>query len=132
MLIDITLDMPAFSVNAYYYRDRRHKTAEARAWEAEFQRQLEDYKILHDFAHRLKDGATVAIEIVVEYPPHVFYNKAGHVSSKTFDVTNVEKPIVDQIFNFMGANDKVITKLVSTKKPGPKAQLKIRLEINGL
>lgn len=133
MIYEFEIPMKPFSINAYTYSDKRHKTAEARAWDAEFLSHLEEHKMLHDLAMDIKAGATVGITIVCEWPVHVFYNKAGTVSAKTMDISNCEKIIIDRLFkDFMAVDDRFITTMTSSKKPGPRHMIKIRLELNPL
>jgi len=131
MEYSFVLETPAFSINRMTYRDARFKTKEARAWEAKVSEMLQEHKMLVDMAAMAKkDGSTFGIEITVEYPPHIYWNKSGGISSKTFDVTNTEKQIVDMIFRFMETNDKYLVKLVSRKCAGPRGCIKIKLELN--
>lgn len=130
MIYEFEVPLKPFSVNQYHYRDKRHKTAEARAYEAAFLAELEDHKMLLDMAADIKNGSTVSVELCFEWPPHIYYNKAGQISSKTMDLSNVEKPILDLIFGqYMDVNDKVVTRLLSTKRPGPRHSIKIKIEL---
>lgn len=127
----IYLPLKAFSVNAYHFRDKRHKTPEARAWEASVQEALTEHKVLVDMADKWRvSGGVFHVYLDFIYPPHIFFNKDGTISSKTFDLSNVEKPVIDQVFGAtMDINDKLITRLVSTKIVGPTFGIVIRLEL---
>ncbi len=73
-------------------------------------------------------GGSFAVYIDVQYPYHDFYNNLGLISSKTFDCSNVEKPILDRIFgDFMSINDKFVTELHSTKSVGSRCQIAIKI-----
>ncbi len=126
-----TLLCKPFSVNAYHYRDKRHKTAEARAWEAQVLSLLEEHEkslleIASDFN---KIGGGFRVHFSAIYPPHIFYNKAGGISSKTIDITNFEKPLLDLIFgSIMGVNDKTVVECKSHKLPGPFYAIEVTLE----
>lgn len=127
-----TLQIKPFSVNAYHYRDKRHKTAEARAWEAQVLEALEPHeKTLLEIADDWnKAGGCFRVVLTFLFPPHIFYNKAGQISSKTFDLTNVEKPIIDMIFGqVMNVNDKTIVQVISQKLPGPMYAIEVTLEL---
>jgi hypothetical protein len=132
MEIEFTLDMKAFSVNAMSYRDARFKTKEFQDWFRELLTRLEDIKDLTDMADTFKaHGGAFAIEISVLYPSHVYYNKFGQISAKTFDITNVEKPLVDAIFRErMQIDDRNLVDMVSTKGPGSHHQIIIRLKLD--
>lgn len=127
----IYLPLKAFSVNAYHFRDKRHKTPEARAWEASVQEALVEHKVLIDMADKWRtNGGVFHVELDFIYPPHIFYTKGGYISSKTFDLSNIEKPLIDQVFgDIMDVNDKLITRLVSRKLCGPTHGIVIRLEL---
>jgi Holliday junction resolvase RusA-like endonuclease len=120
----------AFSVNAYYYAIRKVKTSEARAWEELVAQELEELKELTDMAMDFNEkGGTLAIWIDVQYPHHVYYNNLGLVSSKTFDCSNVEKPLLDLIVGRrMGINDKFVTELHSTKSVGSTYQIVVKIQ----
>ena len=134
MEYELHLPIKAFSINAYHYRDKRHKTAEARAWEQEVLFLLEEHKSLLDVAaEHIKRGGEFTVYLTFSYPKHIFYNKLDQVSAKTFDLTNVEKPIIDLIFlQTMGCDDRYITQVVSRKQVGASygIDIKIRLYAN--
>lgn len=129
----LTLNCKPFSINAYSYRDKRHKTAEARAWEAQVLELLEPYeKALLELADDWRKGGGVwRIKLYFFYPMHIFYNKDGQISSKSMDLTNVEKPLVDMIFGqVMGVNDKSIVECQSFKLPYAMYAIEVHLELN--
>lgn len=127
----IYLPMKAFSVNAYHFRDKRHKTPEARQWEASIQEALAEHKVLVDMALTFKEkGGFFEIEMDFIYPPYVFFNKDKTISSKTFDLSNVEKPLIDQIFGgVMDVNDKNILRMISRKMCGVSFGIVIKLKL---
>lgn len=131
--MDYSFNLPckAFSVNAYYYGNRAIKTKEARAWEAQILELLEEHKPLHDMADAWRiSGGVFHIRININYPHYLYYNKAGQISAKTFDVTNTEKPLVDLILGtFMNINDRNLTVCLSSKAPGPRHSIDITLEL---
>lgn len=130
MVYTFTLATQAFSVNAYRYKRNFAKTAEARAYESKILDMLEEHKSLHDMAARFNElGGTFEVSITCVYPNHIFYNQAGAVSAKTFDCSNVEKPLIDLILNgFMNVDDRFVTKLTSSKRAGHNYAIIISLE----
>ncbi len=129
-MIEFTLPIKPFSVNAYRCRDQRFKTAEAQDWETKLKWLLEDYakefnELREDFE---KYGGFFHVTIMVFYPMHVFYNKSEAVSAKTIDITNFEKPLVDMIFReTMGVDDRFITRLSSSKQAGGTQNISVRI-----
>jgi Holliday junction resolvase RusA-like endonuclease len=110
-----------FSVNAAYYATRRIKTTACKEWETDIAHQLDEVKDLVDLVDTFKErGGTFAMRVVWEYPPHIYLNRQGQVSAKTFDVDNCCKLLIDQIFmGCMGVDDRFLTKLTSEKRAGP-------------
>lgn len=92
---------------------------------------LEEHKTLYDMADLFKEkGGSFEIKIVCIYPRHVFYNQAGQISAKTFDLSNVEKPILDLLINtHMGLDDRFVTRLMSEKKVGPTHAIEIKITL---
>jgi Holliday junction resolvase RusA-like endonuclease len=120
------------SINAYYYATKRMKTVAAVAYEKQFMELVEDYrKELNDMAEEFKEkGGTFSIDICLVYPSFIFYNKSGTISSKTFDITNCEKNIVDLIFHScMDVNDKYLVEMRSAKIAGATYEIRITLEL---
>jgi Endodeoxyribonuclease RusA len=129
-MIEFVIFTKAFSINAYHYATRKVKTAEARAWEELVQKDLNEVKELSAMADDWrKHGGHFHLHINCIYPAHVFYTQTGEISGKTFDCSNVEKPIQDLIFKNMGLNDKLVKKLVSEKSVGAYHYIEVRLEL---
>lgn len=131
MKYTFVLATQAFSVNAYRYRKNFIKTKEAREYEEKILYMLDEHKQLHDMADMWrKTGGYFEISIVQTYPKHIFYNQAGTISSKTFDISNCEKPLLDLILNtFMSVDDKNVTKLISEKRIGLNYTIEVSLEL---
>ena len=131
MKISFNLPTKAFSVNATYFRNRAFKTPEFRAWEAETAILLDDVKDLTDLAHEFnRVGGEFWVSFTYVYPYHIYYNKAKDISAKTFDLSNVEKPLLDQIFGGrMSVNDRFVTLLRSSKEPGAMHEIRITIEL---
>lgn len=131
MNVSFQLTGKGFSINAAYFARRKVKTEACRLWEHDIATKLYDIKDLTDLADQFKEtGGTFSIRIVWEYPPHVFLNKQGVISAKTFDVDNCCKLLLDQIFmGRMGIDDRFLTKLVSEKRAGAQHCIKVSIEL---
>lgn len=129
-MIEFSLPMRAFSVNRMNYRDARFKTAEFKDWFNELCARLGEVKELSEMGDDWrKHGGEFCIWIHVKYPYHIYYNKGGTISAKTFDVSNVEKPIVDALFReTMGVDDRFLVKCISEKSDGALYSIDIKLE----
>lgn len=108
----------------------RFKSAAYKAWAEEIQYYLNDIKGLHEMASDFADrGGAFLVKLTFSFPKHIFYNKAGAISSKSMDLSNVEKPLLDLIFgDTMGINDKNVIKLISEKQSDAFYCIKIRIE----
>lgn len=129
-MIEITLPMKAFSINRMNYRDVRFKTTEFKAWFNELCERLQAYKELLDMGDDFRSqGGEFCLWLTVAYPPHIFYNKSNQISAKTYDLTNVEKPICDAIFReTMRVDDRFLVKCISEKIPAAMNSITIKLE----
>ncbi len=124
------LEGKAFSVNAYTYSDKRHKTSEAKAWEKQILEQLNEVKELSAIADEWRlSGGYFILQIAIFYPSYLFYTQTGEISGKTFDCSNVEKPLQDLIFKQMGLNDKLVKRLVSEKSASTHHCIEITLRL---
>lgn len=131
MKITFNLPTKAFSVNATYFRNRAFKTPEFRDWESATALLLDDVKDLTDIADEFnRVGGEFWVSFVFVYPFHIFYNKSKDISAKTFDLSNVEKPLLDQIFGGrMSVNDRFVTLLRSSKEAGAMHEIKVTIEL---
>ena len=136
----IILPFKAYSVNDYYYANRAHgKKKEAKEWEYSVNWELAKYnfdQLRNDFKvseHGLK------VSITFYYKS--YYNKQGKISSKIFDISNCEKPLLDLIFNPVNfgpapykspnaqIDDKNVIEMLVKKLPGLEDQVVIDIEI---
>lgn len=125
------LPIKAFSVNAYYYKTRNFKTPAACEWETLVCAHLDRIQQLKVLAAdwKAKPGVFV-VHMTFVYPMHVFFNRAGAVSAKAFDLSNVEKPLLDMIFReCMGVDDRFVTELTSRKRAGADYGIEVCLEL---
>lgn len=131
MTYNFVLPCQAFSVNAYRYKQGFAKTKEAKLYEERILGHLEEHKQLYDIADAFKErGGTLEVHIVCSYPHHIFYNQSKQVSAKTLDCSNVEKPLLDLVINnFMGLDDRFVTKLVSEKVAGVGHSIEITVSL---
>lgn len=120
-----------FSINQAYYAQRKVKTEACRLWEYSVLTQLQEIKDLVDLADTHKErGGTFEVHFALNYPHHVFYNKQGLISSKTYDVSNFEKLLLDVIFGqVLGINDKLVTKLISEKRVGARHSIDVKIRL---
>lgn len=121
MEFNFRLPIKAFSVNSYYYKNRAMKTKEAREYEQLVLAHLgESAKGLLALADKWRiSGGVFHIAICNNYPATIFYNRHGQISAKTFDVSNIEKPLLDLIFiHYMGVDDKHVVAMKSCKQVG--------------
>lgn len=129
MIAKFTIPVPAFSINKMNTRDARFKTAAYKDWAVtvlHHLRQVPELQHMAKMAH--SQPCTFHIQIIANYPAHVFWNKKGEISSKTVDCSNFSKPILDLIFDdTMGLNDKLVTSLKEEKRAGSDFSLEITL-----
>lgn len=133
-----------FSINsAYYLKSFRGKSAtkirtrECRDWGdrviAQLQDKTEDMKLFREAFNDKMHALHISLAFYI--PEGKFYTKAGHISIASCDITNIEKLLVDILFDerFNGRtlddgtkvfnidlNDKFITRMVSEKNPSNK------------
>jgi len=93
----------AFSVNKTHYKNKRIKTTAFREWTYNIFYELyhckENQAALKDLRENF-DPATQAFTTHIKYimPEEIAVTKAGYLSSKAMDLTNIEKPLIDIIF----------------------------------
>ena len=148
MQIHFSLNAPPFSVNKAYYKKSFTRTKECREWGNDILFQLLDHHIQRDIerfrlAFAKKKFSSVGMHIQFHIPQSVFYTKKGDISRRSMDLSNVEKLLIDLIFDprFCGRDlgdgelaknlsmdDKLITKLISEKIPS-KSHYKIDITL---
>jgi hypothetical protein len=153
MRIEFVVYAKPFSLNSAYYLKSygsksatKIRTKECRAWGDEILSQLQPMTDkMMQFTQAFNDKShAIRIELVHLIPNSVFYTKAGHISAATCDITNIEKLLVDLLFDarFHGRengtgkisnfniNDKFIVEMKSSKLPSKREyKIKIVLEI---
>lgn len=128
--VEFELPVKAFSVNKMSARDIRFKTSEYKEWATKVLALLQDmdeFKGLMEIADDFRaKGGEFEVFFTYMYPHHEFYTKNNIISSKTVDMSNGAKPLLDLIFgDTMDVNDKFVTKLTEAKCAGPRHSIKI-------
>jgi hypothetical protein len=138
--LEFTIFAEPFSINkAYYLKSYSGKSAtkirtkECREWGDRVIDQLQKYKkemeLFRDGFNEKQHALHIELDFCI--PVSKFYTKTGHISIASSDITNIEKLLVDLLFDerFNGRslnsqiveniniNDKFITKMVSSKSP---------------
>lgn len=140
----LTLEIPVkpYSVNSYYYRNRSIKRREAVEWEhtiiehlrnKEYQDKIEEFRNLFSPSKH-----SIEIHIKLQYPKELLYTKKHQISSKSFDISNTEKPLIDVIFlskystktsRNLEIDDKYITKMIVEKVAGKDHLITINIKL---
>lgn len=132
MQVSFFLPLEPFSVNRMYSRDRRYKTADFKDWELAAVQTLavptvqKKLKELREYFDAKKHAFVVKFDF--QYPANILYNKAGEVSSRAEDLSNIEKGLLDILFlpkyhvqglpygcPNINADDKHVLRLISSK-----------------
>lgn len=138
-----------FSINSTTYRDKRHKTQEFKNWchtilhYLNNEKNLEALKKLRESFNSSKQYYIVHIDFY--FPQSYLFTKAGACSGRAFDLSNIEKTLIDLIFlpyyfdkeppygaKNLNIDDKFILKLGSTKLPAEKHRIEVQIEIQDL
>lgn len=97
------LNLEPISVNSMYYGNRLHgKTIKAQDWthsvfhELSSRQSIESFERLRSFFDPSKH--VYSIDLTYRYPAEKLVTKAGHISNKSPDISNVEKPLIDLLF----------------------------------
>ena len=145
-MVSFTLQAPPFSLNKAYYKRSFTRTADCRAWGDAILVQLQDDAIQAEFEAlraSFETGHSLHVNLVFFIPQSKFYTKKGDLSRRAQDLSNVEKLLIDLIFDprFEGRfvdgqeisnlsmDDKYITLLVSEKVP-TEHEHRIKVDIN--
>lgn len=124
----LILDSKAFSINSMYCKNRNYTTTDYKSWaqlilsllkQKPNSPRLASLESFFDFnQHRY------SITITTYFPSNILITKDGYMSSKAFDVSNIEKPLIDLIFlpkyhldtPNLNIDDKFISDLSSRKR----------------
>ena len=145
--VSFTIKAPPFSINKAYYRNRQ-LTQEARKWRERILVQLQE-PLLLTLMQALKtefQPSKHALSVTYDFyfPRHLLFTKKGEISKRSFDLTNIEKLLQDNLFehryndrvidgieieNF-DIDDKFIIDLHSRKLPHEKDHHEIRVTVS--
>lgn len=148
MRICFYLPLRLFSLNSVYCKNRSFKTRDYRDWERAVLYALVEPGPKAELA-KLRESfdpktSALSLQLISYIPQDSLFNKQGSLSSRSLDLTNVEKPIVDilmlpryhQVLQGMGGgnvniDDKHIVSLKSCKRLSrdTKHWLKVRLAV---
>ena len=142
MEISFSLNSPSFSINRYYYRNRK-RTQEAREWGKEIHNQIKKPSISQKLEKFRKAFSAQRHVISVTYtfgiPFEKYFTKTGAISTRANDLTNVEKPLQDLIFDkryrerdgipTLAIDDKFVKRCLSISEPSNKYYITISLSL---
>ena len=140
--LNLYLPIKAYSLNNMFYGNRHIKKTEARNWEIE---------ILHYISSKIDQDAIkaftalfdpkkhgIVIKLTYYYPKAELITKAGTLSSKSFDLSNVEKPLIDVLMlakysdssiTNLEIDDKFIVDLESKKRIGNEHSISVNFQL---
>lgn len=133
MRVSFTLDnIGPLSINQVYYGNRAHGwTAEAKEWSYKLMYQIAKHDSQIKLIRDLFDPKTHGLNLTLTFYYKGLQKSAGGISSRTVDLSNCEKTLIDVLFTkkFYGTNvpytcqnfnidDKYIIDLYSRKREG--------------
>lgn len=135
------------SINEMYHRNRSFKTKKYKDWsyqvfhQLNFPENMEKLQKLRNFFDSKKHAYFVSV--IHFMPKDILITKEGKMSSRAKDITNIEKGLIDCIFNpsnfgqdppysceNLNTDDKVIQRIISQKIPFKDYYIKIDLKID--
>lgn len=136
-------DCRPFSINRAYYKNRGI-TRECRLWRQTIISAAKPHiPLFKEFRESFDPQINgIFIHITHHIPFHKFYTKKGDISIQSMDLTNVEKLLVDILFDArfydrgeldnINLNDKYIVKLISEKVVDTEWGIDVELDITTL
>lgn len=130
MMWSITLtDTKPFSINKAHYRNGV-RTRQNRQWALGVHEQLANNKSFIQFKKQAKKASYFHVHLQFNMPAQNFYTKKGKISRLTSDLSNIEKGLIDLIFDkrfhnrveegirfvTLEVDDCLITRLISEKR----------------
>jgi hypothetical protein len=145
--IKLVLKIKPFSINAMFAKSRGFTTAKYKDWSYQVFHQLdteENLKKMAEFKEEFDPLVNcIHLHLKSSYPKSVFIKKAGGISSRTHDISNIEKPLIDLIFDEkyekkpspygcknLAINDKFITKMISEKLISDDEDYRIEIDLS--
>lgn len=149
MQVSFTLHCAPFSINSMFYKTRATKTREAKLWERTVFQQLKSLpaqKAMEMLRAEFNPKQySFAVHMTFYFPEAIFWTQENTMSGRAFDLSNIEKPLLDLLMlpkynntllsNFtpnIGADDKYVSELHSKKLPGPSHKIDLLIELHEL
>lgn len=137
-MIQITLPFKAISINEAYYGQKKFgMKKEAKEWCYQVNWALKEY--ISQFSQFKKDYKNNGLRVEFYFYYKNFYNKEGSISSKTLDLSNSEKILLDLVVDSrhygpppykspnLNINDSQVVELFSKKLEGPEDKIVIKI-----
>lgn len=143
MKLVLKLSSPPFSCNNSHYRNG-NRTEENRKWADNIHNELEQYReemdAFHDFYMPMLLTHSFSVTLSFFLPSDILFTKTGKVSRRSMDLTNIEKGLIDLVFDprfykrghaNLNLDDTLITTLLSQQRKSVtnKPYIHITLEI---
>lgn len=141
--ISLLIHERPFSINSMYFNrpdNKKIRSLDARNWsrlifiQLNNQYNLNQLKLFRDAFDPKTMG--IGIHMTTHYKRDTFFTKKDQISSRTMDISNIEKPIIDLIFDpkyfkrkcpegcqNLNLNDKYIVGMISNKLPSKTGEM---------
>lgn len=140
------LGIEPFSINKAHYVRTKTRTKECREWGDRILQLVKDSPdIVRSFRkiNKLFDPAIhcIHLDIVFQIPKEIFFTKEGKVSRRKQDLSNIEKMLIDILFDVrhqrgnminLGIDDQYIVDLHSRQYPAKNYCILLQLTVNPL
>lgn len=149
MHISFTLNSPPFSINSAHYRNG-NRTQKCRKWADKIFYQLLDPQVQAQLEAMRKTFDQTAhqfsVDLTFYIPSSKYFTKSGKISCNSMDLSNIEKLLIDLIFDkrFHGRklgkevisnlaiDDAYITELRSRKLPSSSYSIRVQITLSEL
>lgn len=149
MKCTLLLPTEPLSINKQHCRDKRYTTSAWKDWAANVLIMLSKPNNQNSI-QKLKKAFNpkdhyIKVQMISYYPRDQFWTESNQLSSKTHDVTNIEKPLVDVLFlpKFHGTgtvmkgpnfniDDKYIKEFNSRQRVGDYHLIELHIELKSL
>jgi hypothetical protein len=143
---EILLESKGFSVNKMFYKTRNITTTAYKDWRNDIFDCLAATEVIEELSELREAFSTkehrYEFEIIHYYPREVIFTKEEVLSSRAFDVSNVEKPLIDiltlpkyfkmeepyKVHN-LNIDDKFISDLISRKRASEDGEYRIKIRV---
>lgn len=142
----IVLPVKAFSINKMSTRDARFKTKAYEEWTYQVFHHLSkqpNLSAMEDLRKQFSEKKHgFIINMVTRFPKEILLTKKGTISARAFDITNVEKPLIDLLFDSkyfnrdapygcknLKCDDKHLLEINSKKVTGSSHEITINIEL---